>query len=109
MKTLLNCTPHAVTIGGVSITPSGILPRVEIVRTKISDIITEAGNFPAYTVASGKLTGLPEPDGDSIFIVSAMVRMHPDVSHRDDLASPGILVRDEAGNIIGADGLDFNA
>ena len=102
-----NLTPHAVIIGGISIAPSGIIARVGTTRTRLDDVVTDGGTFAAYAVAPGELTDLPDDDGGTIFIVSAMVRTHPDVVSRKDLASPGLLIRDAAGNIIGADGLDF--
>ena len=106
---LLNCTPHAITIGGITISPSGILPRVGTIRTRIADVVSESGTFAAYAIASGELVGLPDADAGTILVVSAMVRCHPSCAHRADLASPGMLVRDAAGTIIGADGLDFSA
>jgi hypothetical protein len=106
---IINCTPHAVTIGGIAIAPSGILPRVGTVRTRIADIVTDLGTFAAYTIASGELVGLPDASNETVLIVSAMVRCHPTCTHRSDLASPGMLVRDSVGTIIGADGLDFSA
>jgi hypothetical protein len=105
---ILNLTPHAVNISGITLPPSGIVARVGTVRTRIADVVTNAGIFPAYTVAAGDITDIPDYDGATMFIVSAMVRTHPAVNHRDDLASPGLLMRDANGVIIGADGLDFN-
>lgn len=102
-----NLTPHAITVGSITLLPSGTVARVGTVRTAIAPVVTDLGSFPAYTVAPGDITDLPDYDGATVFVVSAMVRCHPAVSHRDDLASPGLLVRDNAGNIVGADGLDF--
>ena len=102
-----NLTPHAVTIGGVTIAPSGTVARVGTVRTRVDDVVTDSGTFAAYAVSTGALTDLPDYDGRTIFIVSVMVRTHPDVVGRQDLTSPGLLIRDAAGNIVGADGLDF--
>lgn len=106
---LLNCTPHTITIGVITIVPSGILPRVATIRARFPDVVTDLGTFPAYGIASGELIGLPDYEDKTILVVSAMVRCHPSCAHRSDLASPGMLLRDSAGNIIGADGLDFSA
>jgi len=41
----------------------------------------------------------------TILIVSALVAEHPSVACRTDLAYPGEAIRDEAGKVIGANGL----
>jgi hypothetical protein len=64
------------------------------------------GAVPLLRGTYGDVTGLPEPAPDTIYIVSAMVRMAlPD---RKDLASPAGLVRDASGNITGCEALEIN-
>jgi hypothetical protein len=100
----INLTPHAINIGGIAIQPSGTVARVSVTRAKIGDI----DGIPCFRPTFGPVQDLPDYDPDCVLIVSAMVRTHPDVAHRADVASPGALVRDDKGNIIGCDGLDFN-
>lgn len=99
----LNLTPHAVTVGGVVIPPSGQVARVSVTRTPCG---THCG-VPLFLPEFGEVVGLPAPVAGVVVIVSALVRGQ--VPTRGDVASPGILLRDSAGNVIGADGLDVNA
>lgn len=102
----INLTPHEIRIGDRVIPPSGKVARCE-------EITTPAGTFDGVELINrkyGQVHGLPEPgakkfDG-TFYIVSAMVRMAlPD---RIDLASPGDLVRDETGKIVGCKNLVVN-
>jgi len=107
---LINLTPHGVTIGIVTVPPSGTVARVAVHRTALPVISLDDGTaIPAYAPKFGDVTDLPDQQDDTILIVSAMVRSHPAVAARQDVASPGQLVRDANGTIIGCDGLDFNA
>jgi hypothetical protein len=54
----------------------------------------------------GNIVGLPEPKDGTVYIVSAMVREA--ARDRIDVFSPGSLIRDDAGNVVGCDGLDCN-
>jgi hypothetical protein len=101
---IINLTPHSITVAGRAIPPNGNVARVAVTRTQRGDI----NGIPVFVPKFGPVEGLPDYDPDCVLIVSALVRNHPDCSHRDDVASPGQLVRDECGNIIGCDGLDFN-
>jgi len=101
---IVNLTPHAITAAGQTFPPSGNVARVAVTRTQRGDI----GGVPVFVPKFGPVEGLPDYDPGTVFIVSALVRTHPDCSHRDDIASPGSLVRDSSGAIIGCDGLDFN-
>ena len=98
-----NLTPHAVTVGGVVIPPSGQIARVAVTRTPCG---THNG-VPLFLPEFGEVVGLPAPVSGVIFVVSALVRGQ--VPNRGDVASPGNLLRDGSGNVIGADGLDVNA
>ena len=101
---IINLTPHAITVAGRVFPPSGTVARVAVTRTPVGDV----DGIPAFHPSFGPVQDLPEYDPDCVFIVSALVRTHPDCAHRDDVASPGMLVRDDAVNIVGCDGLDFN-
>lgn len=99
---LVNLTPHNVVLRnekGDTVIPSSGVARVEMAPS------TQIGNYgvPVYSkpVAKGVIN-LPEPDGESVFIVSGMVAAH--VS-RKDVVSPGTgpndgAIRNEKGHIV---------
>lgn len=98
MKKIINCTPHDVCLikkdGTVDVfKTSGIVPRL---NTKI--ITTSDEIFVKKVV--GDVEGLPEPQNDILYIVSAMVF---DNSNRSDLIAPNTnnAVRNELGHIVG--------
>lgn len=89
----VNCTPHALNIRGLGVLPaSGIVARCATLRVEMlgicigyqycgsGDVLPEPRTnecTPVYvrTVIqeTGKVEGLPEMDGETVFIVSAMV------------------------------------
>jgi hypothetical protein len=110
MNTLVNLTPHAITIGSLTVPPSGTVARVAVNRRQVGTLPLEDGTtVPAFVAAFGDVTDLPPHQNGTVIIVSAMVRSHPAVRGRLDVTSPGNLVRDAEGRIVGCDGLDFNA
>ena len=66
----------------------------------------DADGVPLSRVSYGTVEGLPEPAEGTLFVVSALVRSA--VPGRSDVASPGDLVRDAGGNVIGCRGLVIN-
>lgn len=104
MKDIINLTPHSLNFGGIVIPPSGQIARVSVSRKKVGEI----NGIPAYVPEFGEVQGLPSPEEGKVFVVSALVRTHPDVAFRGDVASPGSPVRDGSGVIVGADGIDFS-
>lgn len=124
---LINLTPHAIdlttsSLDVVSIPPSGAVARVE--KKKTREYIRGDVTFAAYD--DGEVVGLPAPctacdgfgdvavvDGygnisdyilcpvcaGTLYITSAQVKMC--VSQRIDVVSPGALIRDNAGLVIG--------
>lgn len=104
MKKLVNLTPHIINIcneeGAIisSIESSGVA-RVATTSTVIGDI----NGVPVVKNVFGNVTGLPEPEAGTVFIVSMIVKSA--VPHRDDVVvpdtSPSSVVRDSGGNIIG--------
>lgn len=103
---LVNLTPHELNIhtheGVVELPPSG-----EVARCSVSS--EEAGELegiPLSRTTLGKVEGLPAPRPGVWLIVSTLVRTAcPD---REDLLSPGPLVRDDNGQPIGCRGLVCN-
>lgn len=98
---IINLTPHAVNASGVTFAPSGTIARVNVTRVQVATV----EGVPVYRGSYGETVNLPAPDGN-LYIVSALVRnANPG---RADLLSPGNLIRDEKGNVIGCDGFDTN-
>ena len=100
----VNLTPHDVNVKTtdgtvVTIPKSGQVARVDVTRTDVCTF----GNIKLHKTKFGDVVGLPDRQSDKWFIVSALVK---NAANRDDLVSPGSLIRDDAGNVIGCDGLD---
>ena len=100
----VNLTPHALNIiqedGSVYTLPaSGQVARVDAKRT----VAYVMDGIEIFETVFGEVTGLPEPDYNNIYIVSAMVAQR--CKHRADLYSPGELVRNDAGQVVGCRGL----
>ena len=103
---ITNLTPHAVDVvqsdGSVKTYPSsGQVARLDVSRKFVRYLDGAEVNRPTL----GCVTGLPETQPSVVLIVSALVAQAcPD---RSDLVSPGELVRDVCGKIIGCKGFAF--
>lgn len=100
---LVNLTPHEINIYDedntlVRTVKSSGVARVQVKKEKIGDWC----EIPFFRGKVGQVEGLPEQNGD-MYIVSLMVFNATD---RDDVVSPGELVRNEAGQPIGCIGLN---
>ena len=88
--TLVNLTPHEVTIYGLQgitkVPPSGRLCRV---RNNTQNV-GECHGIPLIRAHFEEVTGLPEADNESIFIVSSIVlqALAAKGIHRTDVAAP---------------------
>jgi hypothetical protein len=105
--TLVNLTPHAVNLilangEAMTLAPSGVLARCATTTVAAGEV----GGVPLSRTTFGDVVGLPEPTEGTMFVVSALVRSA--VPHRTDVASPGDLVRDAGGNVVGCKGLVVN-
>ena len=104
---IINLTPHVINVqatdGEKSVfQPSGMVARVatETSTVKIVNGIHISRSTP------GEVTNLPDRQANTMFIVSMAVRTScPD---REDVLSPGTLIRDENGQPIGCNGLVCN-
>ena len=106
MTNIINLTPHALNIINASneavvISPTGKIARVSS-KTEIVDTINGI-NIMKQTF--GDVIDLPESTENTIFVVSRMVKDR--VPNRTDVLVPGTPVRDDKGNIIGANGLSL--
>lgn len=99
-----NLTPHVITIvksDGEKIE----IPSHGIVRlSEVTTPITEYEGVPIVRKTYGS-ADLPSENGD-LYIVSTLVRQA--FPERKDLVSPGDLIRDENGNVIGCRNLICN-
>lgn len=96
----VNLTPHPINIvDGPTIPPSGEAARVTVTREQVDAI----DGIPIYSSTYGEVEGLPAPAAGVRYIVSGLVRSA--VPNRADVYSPGELVRDDAGRVVGCRGL----
>ncbi len=105
-KTFINLTPHALNIvkkdGDIfTIEPSGSIARI----SSTTSVVEEINGVEMHHVSFGEIQGLPEQQADTIYIVSAMVKGAAE--GRKDIASPGALIRNNEGQPVGCNGLNF--
>jgi len=104
---LVNLTPHAVTLhgidGSVTLPPSGAIARLAVTRFPLTSVVIDGVTLEVNRPTMGAVSGLPDDNyPDVLYVVSALVA---EAVRRRDLVSPGELLRDSAGVIIGAKGL----
>jgi hypothetical protein len=107
MNQLVNLTPHALTLvtaGGTPITflASSRLARLAVVREARPALAIDGEIYGVVRPTLGEITGLPDPAPGVIYVASALVA---EKAGRADVFSPGELIRDAAGVIVGARGL----
>lgn len=98
----VNCTPHAITLNdGRTFEPSGNIARV---AQSISDFDKNGIAVQSF----GEVTGLPEPQPGTYYIVSAMVLPRAQAGGRTDVVAPATghkdCVRNEKNFIISVPG-----
>ena len=104
MTTIINLCPHAINIvdaAGNSIAdfpPSGQVARCEQTATGDGTI----NGIPVTRQHFGEITGLPEAQTETFYIVSRIV--FDAAKGRHDLLMVGPAVRNESGQVIGAVG-----
>ena len=107
---IINLTPHPLNIvdsqGELRSFPK---PDAEVVLPRVAQTTVEAGQVDGiteYISSYGEPQNIPFNDGNvyvvSRLVISACIEHEVDHSH---LRSPGRLLRDEDGKIIGAEGL----
>lgn len=109
---LKNLTPHEVKIFKLN----GTVPDLDVV-IEANDLVARVSceyikvdkkveGVDMYRTVFGEVTGLPDYEEGVYLLVSAMVREA--LPLRSDLVSPGQLLRDNDGNVIGCLGLVGN-
>jgi len=106
-KVLINLTPHPVRIlNGSEVVlelakpaEGTTIPRV----TSATQVVDSIAGVPVRKVTFGAVEGLPPQKSGVYYLVSAMVRIA--APERQDLVSPGNLVRSADGQPVGCDGV----
>ena len=114
-NTYVNLTPHALSVrtlgGSTLVLPPSPNGAARVIYDRLPpEQVSIAGHEIAVSVAGSprEIIGLPEPEGDVILIVAKAVADAAPAS-RGDLMSPGRLLRDADGRVIGCDGLTRRA
>lgn len=114
----INCCPHDLQIstpdgsGVVTLKKSGVIPRVESRKEVIGVLHTEVGDINIYSEVMGKPIDLPKKQPGVTLVVSRIVRdaaVEADPTRSSDLVAPGMLLRDDGGNPVGAEGIAYKA
>jgi len=104
---IVNLTPHALNLmpAGptgtvVTIPPSGLVARCAVDRVQVDTVTVDGISVPVNQTRFGEVFNLPDPQPDTIFVVSALVAQA--VPDRQDVFIVDDAVRDDQGRIIGA-------
>lgn len=118
LENLVNLTPHQIDVLAMgtgeimSIPPSGSVARVDVERERLGWYgggKEGNGGLEIFSSTYGEVAGLPDPRPNCFLIVSGIVAAAAAATGRSDVLSPGELVRDEDGRVIGCRGLSFPA
>lgn len=107
-KNIVNLTPHELVIHTddgnppIRVPASGQVARVTEAREHLNPVVMGV-EVPVTRASYGAVEGLPEPQKNVIYVVSALVLQR--VTGRNDVFAPGPAIRDDQGRIIGCDGL----
>lgn len=96
MTKIINLTPHELNIVGLEPIPSSGSVRV----AETSHVIDEINGIDIIVKQFGTVEGMPEPQPDTVFVVSLMVAQQ--LTYRDDVLTVGETVRNGVGQVIGA-------
>ena len=100
---IINLTPHAITFVAENeklvIEPSGSIARVSSTTEKVGEVTVGNFTIPVTSTVFGQVEGLPDPEKDTVFIVSSLVAGR--VPDRKDVFIPNQSIRDDKGRIIG--------
>ena len=107
VEMLVNLTPHEIKLFNErkelvkSLPPTGQVARVAVTREKVGEI----EGIPVFRAQYGEIEGLPEPRDGVYYVVSGLVATAAARAGREDVLSPGELLRDDQGRPIGSIGL----
>ena len=103
MTKIINLTPHKVVINdGTIFEPSGTVARVAVHQVPDGEV----NGIPVMKQTFGQLENLPEPQDNTIYIVSQIVLSAAKELGRTDCVAPDTAnaVRDEEGRIVSVPG-----
>lgn len=103
MTKIVNLTPHPISItDGDTFAPSGKVARVEAIQKDAGTI----NNIPVKQQTFGDIIDLPNPQDDTVFIVSAIVLSAAKEQGRTDVVAPDTsnAVRNDQGHIVSVPG-----
>lgn len=103
-KKVYNLTPHLINIRGdrtLDLDTSGIVARC----SQSNELVGRLAGISIKKQKFGKVVDLPDPQENTIYIVSRLVA--DACRDRNDLLIPGPVLRDENGKVIGCDGLSI--
>ena len=108
VQKIVNLTPHTINFVGqdnaiIATIPSSGVARATQRREIVDTIVVDGISLPIARCTYGDVQGLPDPEADTIYIVSAITAQA--VPERDDVFIVDDSVRDENGRIIGVRGL----
>nr|WP_270554615.1 hypothetical protein [Butyricicoccus sp. AF05-36] len=99
--TIINLTPHAINFLRednsvlATVEPSGTIARASQTRDRVSEV----NGIPVNQCSYGSVTGLPDPQPETIYLVSALTAQA--CRDRSDVFIVDDAVRNESGQIIG--------
>jgi hypothetical protein len=106
---LINLTPHVITIHAgdktIVIKPSGIVARLMVARISLPTIEVDGITIPIASTVLRDLVDMPPPTEGIWYVASALVAQKCAQLDREDTFSPGELLRNEEGVVIGCNGL----
>nr|DAZ56591.1 MAG TPA: hypothetical protein [Caudoviricetes sp.] len=98
---IINCTPHAINFLRednsvlATVEPSGAIARAAQTRDRVSEV----NGIPVNQCSYGSVTGLPDPQPETIYLVSALTAQA--CRDRNDVYITDDAVRDDSGRIVG--------
>jgi len=101
---IVNLTPHIIKISNlenldiIEVEPSGTVCRVDVYQTEVDRLF---GYIPIMQNRYGELIDLPNPEENTIFLVSSLVLSR--IEHRNDVYAPDTgptAVRNATGHIV---------
>lgn len=106
---LINLTPHVITIHAgdktIVIKPSGTVARLMVSRISLPDVELDGITIPVNSTILGDLVDMPPIAEGVWYVASALVAQKCTQLNREDTFSPGELIRNEEGVVIGCNGL----
>ncbi len=101
---IVNLTPHELNFvmgdgAEIKIPPSGMVARVEETSKNVGSV----NGIPIIKKTFGQIEGLPEPQENTIYVVSLLTAQA--VRDRSDVFVIGESIRNEKGQVVGAKSL----